>query len=88
MAVRQLGRMALRPTFNVQTQKWRKPIVSPRIASKIRKYAMSTGDVGKGKMWDPVWDVSPPKVHSLRAPRGTKRDRTREIRAQKVRTQT
>jgi len=47
---------------------------------------MSTGDVGKGKMWDPVWDVSPPKVHSLRAPRGTKRDRTREIRAQKIET--
>ena len=87
-AIQQLGLRALRPTFNTATQRWRKPVVSPRVAAKIRKYAMTTRDVGKGKMWDPVWDVKPPKVHSLRSPRGNKADRTREMRAQKVSEQT
>lgn len=75
------GGQALKSTYNPVTGKWRKAIVSPRIAAKVRKEAIRTDCVGVGQMWDPVWDLQTPKLQSLRAPKGHLRDRNREKRA-------
>lgn len=61
-ALRQLathGIEALRPQF--VNNKWRKPAVSARIASDLRKQAIRSGtygtfDASTGMGWDPLWD--------------------------------
>ncbi|GMI30468.1 hypothetical protein TrCOL_g1393 [Triparma columacea] len=83
-AVQRLGLAALRPTFNKDTNRWRKASVSPRVAAKVRKSAIQSSQYGPGLLWDPVWDVSLPKFHSIRAPKGRGRDRNREDRARKI----
>ena len=84
LALQKYGKKALRPTFNVDTQRWRKPIISPRLGAKLRKEAIRTGSYTVGGLWDPVWDVKEPKVGWLRAEKGRSRDRNREIRAGKI----
>jgi hypothetical protein len=78
------GGQAIKATFNSTTGKWRKPMVSPRLAAKVRKAAIREDSVGPGKMWDPVWELENPKLPSLKAPKGHLRDRTREKRAAKI----
>ncbi|GMH88889.1 hypothetical protein TL16_g11293 [Triparma laevis f. inornata] len=83
-ALQKLGKKALRPTFNIDTQRWRKPIISPRLGAKLRKEAIRTGQFAPRGLYDPIWDVKEPKATSLRAPKGHKRDRNRELRATKI----
>ena len=71
VALRSLGRRALRPTYNIETSRWRKPVVSPRVAAKVRKEALRTGDVGRGKMWDHVWEIDEGKIARIRVRRKT-----------------
>ena len=78
------GGQALKPTYNPHSGRWRKALVSPRLAAKVRKEAIRTSNVGEGKMWNPAWDFTDPKLPSLKAPKSTKRDRTREKRALKI----
>jgi hypothetical protein len=64
-ALRQLathGIEALRP--QKVNNKWRKPAVSARIASDLRKLAIRSGTYGTfdaetGQGWDPLWDHAP-----------------------------
>mmetsp|Transcript_7328 Transcript_7328/g.16059 ORF Transcript_7328/g.16059 Transcript_7328/m.16059 type:complete len:162 (+) Transcript_7328:89-574(+) len=110
------GLEALRPQkFN---DRWRKPVVSKRVAADLRKLAIRNGTYGKfdtttGVGWDPAWDAPERKtklnelehpnnaetmdidnmllmgsnrggIQSIRPPKETKRQRTRESRAQKI----
>ena len=115
-ALRQLcthGIEALRP--QKVNNKWRKPVISSRVAADLRKAAIKSGtygsfDVTTGVGWDPLWDapkakpvevISPSNTGEvslenkggnyggiqltlLRPPKETKRQRTREARAQKI----
>lgn len=108
------GVEALRP--QKVNDKWRKPAVSKRVASDLRKRAIRDGTYGTfdaktGVGWDPVWDAPQPNkkailahgnddagamatidvlgsnpglIASIRPPKETKRERTREARAQKI----
>ena len=104
------GIEALRP--QKVNNKWRRPAVSPRVASDLRKAAIRSGTYGSfdsstGVGWDPLWDApkaKPVTIHEngetkvvnkggnyggiqltlLRPPKDTKRQRTREARAQKI----
>lgn len=80
------GEEALRPQF--VDEKWKRPLISMRKAAVIRKDAIKDGTYGAfdpetGRGWDPMWD-KPRKVKSLRVPKETKRERTREARATKI----
>uniref|UniRef100_A0A7S4KCW7 Large ribosomal subunit protein mL59 domain-containing protein n=1 Tax=Odontella aurita TaxID=265563 RepID=A0A7S4KCW7_9STRA len=80
------GEQALRPQF--VNEKWRRPLISMRKAAVIRKGAIKDGTYGSfdpenGKGWNPMWDT-PRKITSLRLPKETKRERTREARASKI----
>ena len=113
------GVEALRPQR--VNDKWRKPAISKRIASDVRKTAIRNGTFGQfdsatGIGWDPAWDAPESKksiaineliggggditaeeavesifaasnsgaIQSIRPPKETKRERTRESRAQKI----
>ncbi|KAL7488839.1 hypothetical protein ACHAWX_000229 [Stephanocyclus meneghinianus] len=105
----QHGIEALRP--QKVNNKWRKPIISPRVAADLRKLAIRSGTYGQfdtatGIGWDPLWDAPKAKpiavkdangdsimvmkggnfggIQSIRPPKETKRQRTREARAQKI----
>lgn len=59
-----------------------------RKAAVIRKDAIKDGTYGAfdpetGRGWDPMWDTAG-KIKSLRLPKETKRERTREGRASKI----
>lgn len=82
----QYGAEALRP--QQVNDKWRSPAISKRIAGDLRKKAIRTGTYGSfdsvtGVGWDPMWDA-PGKISSIRPPKETKRERTREARAQRI----
>ena len=92
-----LGVDALRATkiINpaVKRQKWKKPVVSKRIANTLRKTAIRNGTYGSydpeaGVGWDPKWDedIQNGKINwmQIRPPKETKRERTREERAIKI----
>lgn len=118
-AVRKLcqqGVEALRP--QKANEKWRKPAISRRVASDLRKAAIRAGTYGKfdaetGVGWDPAWDAPERRqplfdaadiaddapidvadsmllgtnkgaIQSIRPPKETKRERTREARALKI----
>jgi hypothetical protein len=122
-AVRKLcqqGVEALRP--QKVNDKWRKPVISRRVAGDLRKAAIRSGTYGKfdsetGIGWDPAWDAPERRhplslssdatnndvsaddnnnitsillgtnkgsIQSIRPPKETKRERTRESRAQKI----
>lgn len=117
------GIEALRP--HLKNEKWRKPMISRRVAADLKKAAIRTGTYGKfdsetGVGWDPLWDTPQPNrnrfkynnanllasanteddmasaideilmgsnkggIHNIRPPKGHKRERTRENRAQKI----
>ena len=113
------GIEALRP--QKVNDKWRKPVISKRVAADLRKAAIRNGTYGKfdsetGIGWDPLWDTpdrnkkqrkidsllvlsgnepgdttanllvgsNPGSIQSIRPPKGHKRERTRESRAQKI----
>jgi urocanate hydratase len=91
----QLGEDALKPSC--VNNKWRSPAVSRRVAADLRKQAQREGTYGTfdsttGKGWDPQWDLKifPTKIignlgtMQLRAPKTSKRERTREARALKI----
>ncbi len=78
------GLLALVPTKNPRTGKWRPPLLPPKLSSRIRNYAIRNNDVGPGKLWNPVWDLKTPKLSRVASPKGHKRDRTREKRAQRI----
>ena len=81
-----------------QRQRWRKPVVSKRIAKDLRKKAIREGTYGtydaeKGIGWDSNWDeglfggksnVGKINWMEIRGFKQTKRERTRESRAQRV----
>jgi len=80
------GGEALKPQF--VNQKWRKPALSARQAARIRKTALIDGTYGSfdketGMGWDPVWD-KPGKIGRIQRPKESKRERTREMRAQRI----
>ncbi len=95
------GIAALQPTKIVDPsstrQKWRKPVVSKRIAKDLRKKAIREGtygtyDADKGIGWDQKWDeglfggknVGKVNWMEIRGFKETKRERTRESRAQRI----
>ena len=88
-ATRQLqrnGEEALKPQYVKNS--WHKPAISGRKAAVLRKQAIREGTYGAfdpatGRGWDPLWDT-PAKVASIRAPKESKRERTRESRAQRI----
>mmetsp|Transcript_10805 Transcript_10805/g.23445 ORF Transcript_10805/g.23445 Transcript_10805/m.23445 type:complete len:143 (+) Transcript_10805:61-489(+) len=80
------GEEALRPRF--VNESWRRAAVSGREAAILRKAAVREGSYGAfdpatGRGWDPLWD-KPGKTASIRPPKETKRERTRESRAQRI----
>ncbi|KAJ1392468.1 hypothetical protein B484DRAFT_459418 [Ochromonadaceae sp. CCMP2298] len=81
------GADALRPSLF--KGRYIAPLVSRRIAADLRKRAIIEGTFGDFVAnlggWDPAWDI-PHKMFILKAERGHKRERTREVRAQKVTT--
>jgi hypothetical protein len=92
-----LGADALKPTKIIDTtrkqQRWKKPVVSKRIAKTLRKTALRNGTYGSydhenGVGWDPSWDedARSGKINwmQIRPPKETKRERTREARATKI----
>ncbi|KAL9179436.1 hypothetical protein ACHAXT_008726 [Thalassiosira profunda] len=113
-ALRQLGRHGVEALRAQKVHgKWRKPVVSKRVAADLRKAAIRSGTYGTfdaetGVGWDPVWDAPERKrpdflavnssaedarnlggsnqmgISSIRPPKETKRQRTREGRAQKI----
>lgn len=90
-AIRKLcakGGEALLPQF--VNGRWRGAAISARVAARIRKTALientfGTFDRETGKGWDPAWDA-PRKIQRIRPAKETKRERTREMRAQKIET--
>lgn len=83
-----VGEEALKP--QLVRDSWRKPRVSKRVASVLRKQAINEGTFGSfdpetGKGWDPKWDsLRQTGTMQLRPPKLTKRQRTREQRATKI----
>ena len=80
------GEEAFKPHFVEES--WRKPAISGREAAILRKAAIRDGTYGAfdpqtGRGWDPLWD-KPGKVSSIRPPKETKRERTRESRAERI----
>ena len=78
-------------------ERWKKPVVSRRIAKDLRKRAIKNGTYGaydpeKGIGWDKSWDeglfggknVGKINWMEVRGFKDTKRERTRESRAQRV----
>ncbi|KAI2501216.1 hypothetical protein MHU86_13232 [Fragilaria crotonensis] len=70
--------------------RWRKALVSKRVAADLRKEAVRTGtfgsfDASTGIGWDPLWD-NPGRMPSLRPPKDSKRNISREMRAVKIET--
>mmetsp|Transcript_22632 Transcript_22632/g.49429 ORF Transcript_22632/g.49429 Transcript_22632/m.49429 type:complete len:167 (+) Transcript_22632:73-573(+) len=75
---------------------WKSPVVSNRVANVLRKEAIREGTYGEFNYetltgWDREWDIELEKSrtrgqgrHRTKAPRLTKRVRTREERAQKI----
>lgn len=75
---------------------WRRPVVSKRVGNVLRKQAIRDGTYGSfntqtGVGWDPMWDLalkpnrfSATRYGGIRPPKKTKRERTREERANKV----
>ena len=62
------GISALRP--QKINNKWRKPLVSPRIAADLRKRAILSGSYGSfnvetGVGWDPLWDSPKAKAQPV-----------------------
>ena len=96
------GADALRPHKVVdptqKRQKWKRPIVSKRVAATLRKQAIRDGvfgsyDPNTGIGWDPQWDIDSTTTESNQLPwmqirphKETKRERTREDRAVKIET--
>ena len=88
------GVEALRPQrVSEDSKKWIRPLISRRKAAVMRKAAIADGtfgsfDTSTGIGWDPQWDVDVYHVRgnisALRPPKGHKRERTRETRAQKI----
>mmetsp|Transcript_53282 Transcript_53282/g.64238 ORF Transcript_53282/g.64238 Transcript_53282/m.64238 type:complete len:166 (-) Transcript_53282:84-581(-) len=82
------GESALKP--QKVNDRWRPPLLNGRDAARVRKDALKTGtfgsfDANTGVGWDPAWDlIKPRKIKPLRAPKGHKRERTREDRAVKI----
>jgi hypothetical protein len=80
------GGEALKPQF--MNERWRPPMVPPRKAARVRKYAILNGTYGffdreTGEGWDPSWETMK-KFPNIRAPKDHKRERNRESRAQKI----
>lgn len=85
--------------FN-QRQIWRKPLVSKRVAKRLRKKAIREGTYGSydattGVGWDVNWDTPGTSTSTvtngnniawmkIRPHKETKRERTREARAKKI----
>jgi hypothetical protein len=70
--------------------RWRKALVSKRVAADLRKQAMRAGTYGlfnaeTGVGWDPKWD-NPGRVPNLQRPRESRAQVTREQRAVKIET--
>jgi hypothetical protein len=79
---------------------WKSPAISKRKAAVLRKEAIRNGTYGKfdsekgGIGWDPKWDVELAmatlgglgRYSALRVPKKSTRNRTREMRAQKIET--
>jgi hypothetical protein len=78
-------------------QRWKKPIVSRRIANDLRKKSIKEGTYGSydpqlGIGWDPAWDqglfrgknVGNVNWMEVRGFKDTKRERTRESRALRI----
>mmetsp|Transcript_16456 Transcript_16456/g.27314 ORF Transcript_16456/g.27314 Transcript_16456/m.27314 type:complete len:138 (-) Transcript_16456:214-627(-) len=70
--------------------RWRKAMVSKRVAADLRKQAMREGTYGTfnaetGVGWDYTWD-NPGRVPSLKPPKESKSQHTREKRATKIET--
>lgn len=78
-------------------QRWKKPIVSRRIANDLRKKSMKEGTYGSydpviGVGWDPAWDqglfggknVGNVNWMEVRGFKDSKRERTRESRALRI----
>ena len=69
--------------------RWRKAMVSNRVAADLRKKAIREGTYGSfcretGVGWDPIWD-NPGRLPNMRAPKGVeKAQKSREERAQKI----
>ena len=76
---------------------WNPPAINKRRASVMRKKSIQEGTFGSfdattGKGWDPAWDMELAKGNALkgtgryrlRPSKKTKRERTREQRAQKI----
>ncbi|EEC50715.1 predicted protein [Phaeodactylum tricornutum CCAP 1055/1] len=76
---------------------WRNPLISNRIARTLRKQAIvdktyGSFDAETGIGWDPQWDVQVAinkaqgqgRYPSIKIPKKTKRNRTREARALKI----
>ena len=75
------GEQALKPQY--VKGKWKAPLISARIARRLRQEAIISGTYGsytpeKGG-WDPLWDAIPKPRH-LRPQKLHKRERTREER--------
>ena len=86
--IRQLaqhGIEALKP--NLSSGRYQGPMVSPRRAAVVRKRAIIEGTYGTFCPyfggWLPEWD-KPRKMDFIRVPKGHKRERTREARAEKI----
>ena len=90
----QKGVEALRPQrMSEDSKKWFRPLISRRKAAVMRKAAIADGTFGSfdkttGIGWDPQWDIdvynARGNIPALRPPKGHKRERTRETRAQKI----
>jgi hypothetical protein len=99
------GIAALQPTKLIDStstssstrQKWKRPVVSKRIAKDLRKKAIREGTYGSydpnnGVGWDQKWDeglfggknVGKVNWMEIRGFKDTKRERTRESRAKRV----
>lgn len=70
--------------------RWRKALVSKRVAADLRKAAIRTGtygsfDTSTGVGWDPEWD-NPGRMPRLLPPKDSKRNISREKRAVKIET--
>mmetsp|Transcript_19012 Transcript_19012/g.27328 ORF Transcript_19012/g.27328 Transcript_19012/m.27328 type:complete len:140 (+) Transcript_19012:92-511(+) len=84
------GEAALHPT-KLSQSKWKKPLISKRVAADLRKQSIRDGTFGSfdtttGIGWDPNWDGPPQSVGAiqLRPSKEHKRERNREKRAQKI----
>lgn len=81
------GEDALKP--QMVNERWRRPVVSKRVAADLRKQAVRDGTYGSfdattGVGWDPAWDGARGQPMHLRKPKVAKHHRTREERAQRI----